>query len=514
MIRSRLARIRIELALVVLGVGIFATLVAVLWRFTIDDAFISFRYAAHLAAGDGLRWNADGGPTEGYTSFLWVVALAGLRFLGMDLVLAAKLLGISCVFGILLVLWWLAGEVGQDRTRQWRTFAIGSLLFLGQPATAIHAVAGMETLLYSFGLLAVAWLGFRLTRQPAQRERWLTPVVCLIVSLTRPEAVLVTVALYAYLTVTSRDRRALLRPFVVLYALPATAYLIFRLAYFGRWLPLPVLVKSVTNASFGDATQFVWAVAYLAPFVTLIGWGWTWRGLNRSNARPLIIIGTLIAACANVGYLHSALWANYALRFFYPTFLLAWTAAAFFIAMIAAGRPPLGRRGGLAATAVTLALLLLGGTFASNLGWYRHYAAQMPRAHRALGEALAQLDGPGLAMATEEAGALAYYAGWHHVDMVGLNDPFIADRGAADLSYVEGAAPSVIIIGSTDGVEPNAERWAAPFLQYAVDHRFTRLPSVYFSHYLIVYVDPAAAFHDQLSAAVSEISERARGPRG
>jgi hypothetical protein len=41
-------------------------LLAVRNRFIQDDAFISFRYAQHLAAGDGLTWNVgEERPVEG-----------------------------------------------------------------------------------------------------------------------------------------------------------------------------------------------------------------------------------------------------------------------------------------------------------------------------------------------------------------------------------------------------------------------------------------------------------------
>ena len=67
-----------QLASIALG------LVALAWAasaaleqwWTADDAFISFRYAAHLAAGHGLAWNPGDPPLEGFTNLLYTVALA------------------------------------------------------------------------------------------------------------------------------------------------------------------------------------------------------------------------------------------------------------------------------------------------------------------------------------------------------------------------------------------------------------------------------------------------------
>ena len=51
--------------------------------FTIDDSFISYRYARNLARGLGLVYNA-GERIEGYTNFLFTVLLAGGIKLGID----------------------------------------------------------------------------------------------------------------------------------------------------------------------------------------------------------------------------------------------------------------------------------------------------------------------------------------------------------------------------------------------------------------------------------------------
>ena len=70
------------------------------WYFTVDDAFISFRYAENVTQGHGLTFN-PGERVEGYTNFLWVLILAFFHVLGADTVVTAKILGAA--FGIMLV---------------------------------------------------------------------------------------------------------------------------------------------------------------------------------------------------------------------------------------------------------------------------------------------------------------------------------------------------------------------------------------------------------------------------
>ena len=66
-----------------------------MWRLkphTVDDAYISYRYARNLARGLGLVYN-EGERIEGYTNFLWTVLLgAGIK-LGLDPESFAKVLG-------------------------------------------------------------------------------------------------------------------------------------------------------------------------------------------------------------------------------------------------------------------------------------------------------------------------------------------------------------------------------------------------------------------------------------
>ena len=76
------------------------TAFATMWRlrsFTIDDAYISYRYSRNLAKGLGLVYNA-GERIEGYTNFSWTVLLALGAKLGVDPAVTAKVLGFA--FGL------------------------------------------------------------------------------------------------------------------------------------------------------------------------------------------------------------------------------------------------------------------------------------------------------------------------------------------------------------------------------------------------------------------------------
>src|SRR5262249_44533914 len=94
----------------------------------LDDAFISYRYAVHLAYGKGLVWNL-GERVEGYTNFLWTVPLAaGPRWL--DLPPLSRVLALAAGIGTL-----------------WLLVRLGERLFAGRPHAAL--LIALPPLLYA-----------------------------------------------------------------------------------------------------------------------------------------------------------------------------------------------------------------------------------------------------------------------------------------------------------------------------------------------------------------------------
>ncbi len=60
----------------ILSILIFLVFVYLFRDYSIDDAFITFRYAENLVEGHGLVFNPGGKPVEAYSNFLWLLVLA------------------------------------------------------------------------------------------------------------------------------------------------------------------------------------------------------------------------------------------------------------------------------------------------------------------------------------------------------------------------------------------------------------------------------------------------------
>ncbi len=151
-----------------------------------EDAFISFRFARHLALGAGLTWNPGAPPVEGYTNFLWVILEAACLKLGLNLVDAIPLIGLAlAATTVVLVHRTLVGRLECDE----RTATLSVCLLALAGPIAAWAVSGMETPLFT----CLVWLAFDAslgggTLMPA--AAWLV-----LASLTRPEGALVAALL-------------------------------------------------------------------------------------------------------------------------------------------------------------------------------------------------------------------------------------------------------------------------------------------------------------------------------
>jgi hypothetical protein len=237
------------------------------WPFTTDDAYITLRYARHLAEGHGIVWNVDEPvPVEGYSNFLFVLLGATAIKLGSDPVLLLKTLSCAALAPTCVLLYVLA--------RRWLTplaATLPALLLTSLPGSVYWGVSGLETMTYQLFVVAATTafiVGLEACSSDRSRRRapmhLLAAALCLLAALTRPEGPLLPIVLgvtaLAHAATrwlharrandaAARDdtRSALLvtvRAFTVAFALPYAAYTLWRVAHFRRLLPNTVYCKA------------------------------------------------------------------------------------------------------------------------------------------------------------------------------------------------------------------------------------------------------------------------------
>src|SRR3954447_8043184 len=199
---------REAILLALAAMTVAATVTVLLWRLTLDDAYITFRYARHLADGYGLgAWNRTGEHVEGYSSLLWTLLLAGAARVGVDVRLASKVLGAAASLVV------IAALVRRPDDRP--AFLAGLFLSVYLPLV-LYAASGMEAVAFT-SLVTLALVG------PAAWQ----PVIAALLVAVRPEGVLV-VAIDVLALAWRRERRRWIVATMIAGGLSATAIAIHR----------------------------------------------------------------------------------------------------------------------------------------------------------------------------------------------------------------------------------------------------------------------------------------------
>src|ERR1043166_1004184 len=90
-----IGRRRPAIFLLVAAIGYTVAAIALFPKLTVDDAYITVRYAENLARHGELVYNVGEQPVEGYTGVALPVLLAGFVRLGISPILAGRAIGIA-----------------------------------------------------------------------------------------------------------------------------------------------------------------------------------------------------------------------------------------------------------------------------------------------------------------------------------------------------------------------------------------------------------------------------------
>ncbi|MEJ2886592.1 hypothetical protein [Actinomycetospora aeridis] len=413
----------------------------------LDDVYIHLQYARGIGLGQFLQYQDGMPPSTGASSLLYVLVLGAAFALGAQgglLLYAAIGFGVVCTVATTVLAYHLGRSVASRATG----IVTGLLTALCGPLLWA-ATSGMEAGLVS--ALAVGTVLAFVHEQAAGRFPW-TAALGVLLSLTRPEGLVLTVAvlLGAAVTLVQQRRRGLAsrRDLVVAavpLCLPLLAALGQRLAYRAltgsaensgvvakSWLyqpldaPLEVLDRVVTHArevveTYGGLT----GVPLVAPGTLLLAAvGLASLALGEPRRRVLagvlaLGLGGLVVA---VSTLTSTLTHNG--RYVTPFLPLVLLLVAVGIRTLARAVP---RHGRVVAAAVTGVIVLVS---VVTVPTWALRSAQQGAGIRESSVSVAQwLRGntpPGSVVAVNDVGATAYFADRPVVDLVGLTTNGIA----------------------------------------------------------------------------------------
>ena len=439
-----------------------AVLAAGVWRyhtFMSDDAFISLRYADRFLHGLGLTWN-DGEVVEGYTNLLWVLGCALLGSFGLDLVWAARVLGFVGTAGaVAAILWAYRG----DTIRESLPGITGGLAVAVAGPVVVWTFGGLEQPLLA-GLLAWAIaLAFPLLEdeKPRTPQVLLTGVFLGLVVLTRADGAIFTLAACLGVLAAKGLKRGSVRLAIALAIVPAAFFLgqlAFRMAYYGEWVPNSAFAKvGFTATRLWNGIQYLMGAIYLGGLVVpaFLAFRITDEP-SRSRARFLgVMLATWLVYIVVVG---GDLFPGR--RHLVPAIIpLAYLAAIYFTSRVP-------REGSLRSAAQAAGLCLLAifvGQMADPEN-ARAYHEKWEWDGEAVGGTLATaFAAQKPLLAADPAGCLPYFSRLPSVDMLGINDRYLAHNRPPDFgtgylghelgngAYVLSRKPDLVLFNDPSG---------------------------------------------------------------
>lgn len=486
-------------ALILIGHGVFYS--RALGYDTVDDAYISYRYAQNAARGHGLTFNAGERRVEGYTNFLWTVMLVPTFMVGVNVTVASIVLGVLFALGCLYFVYRATRQIDGLLP----LVGLVAALFLAVDGSfTLWSVGGLETSLFAFLVLAGGVAYIRELQDKARipvSGAWFA-----LAAMTRPEGVLVFALTLAHQLAyrLSARKRLITRTDlgrVGLFVIIFVPYYLFRWRYYGWFFPNTFYAKVTLEDT---AAQWQRGLAYVQTFISIHG-----------GYIPLLI------ALIPLFRPRSTVWASYmALVVIVYSFYIAyvggdWSVGRFFaplmplyyllwagglveiyhwVKKLVWGRTSLAEQSAplrltYAAASVLLVSLLVGFFFTSSVGgeqalFLNRFDARLAgQARTQMGKWLRANVPPDTVIAVDAAGQMPFYSELRAIDIFGINDLHTAHLSREELAslgkrmgegtpghekldmrYIIERRPDYIIIYGTmfDGV-PEYERVDLPW---------------------------------------------------
>jgi hypothetical protein len=492
MLRDRTTLRNFLICLPLMALGLY-----VCWGFSVDDAFITFKFSKTLVDHHSLAWNLSEPVTivEGYTNSLWMIILAGLYALGADLEISAKLMGASLAVFIYLMLAYTKYKTGSSFAAV--AAALGLLLL---PPTYFHAVSCLETYFYTLMMLVLSVITYETITVPDSRLHRFLPLAVLVAGLTRPEGILTGAVclLVSFWSVPKHEKLRLVKSALLWLVLPGLIYMSVRYRYFGHLLPNTFYVKgNDVDAGLGWAGYTYNQISLVTGIIIAAG---LLGAYNRRTALFLALSLVMIFA----PYITSNLMMDYAARFIYHYFpVMVMFAGIFLYGLLSAKIERKGFVKGIFIFAMFMSSFLFiynekeykEGSFYnySKLFFYRN---NLSACHVNLAEKLRDADIPDKYkfIAIGDAGIFPLVSDWRILDIVGLCDPVIAHRGKDvyfdTTKYVLDSKPSLIATYSKSKTNDSGRLFK---IQYPfIAKRYEKIGSVkYMPHtYFGMFMNP------------------------
>jgi len=399
----------------------------------VDDAMISMRYAKHLAQGHGLVWNVGEPSAQGFTNLGWTLYMAFLHlfpFSASKISLAVMLTSLMILLANIVVVHKTAEALAPESNY---APTLAALIVAFYFPLVFWSLRGMEV-----GLL-VLLIDVALLLVISKDKTILVGVVLALAIFVRVDALIAAALIVVYLFAKNK-RRAVVPAIAVVLATLAVFY--FQQTYYGDYLPTTYYQKVAGYAALERAKRGVLVFVEFAARDTLALFLFSLAGIffyNRRNRETFLLLAVFLAQCAYsiyVGGDYAEPETNSANRFItqgVPALILlfSWIASRFLSDLIVARSPSsLSTLNVAKRPALVLAVMVL--LVISGEPWFNYAIDNAPflksdirRVKLAL--RIAANTSPEAVIAVHAAGQIPYYSERKTIDLLGLNDPVIAN---------------------------------------------------------------------------------------
>ncbi len=439
---------------------------------TLEDAQITYRYSLRFSEGYEFgMWNRTGSPVEGFTTFLWMIYLSLFGPNIDTIVYTSKITTILSHISIIILFFILSIKFENNKNININIFKgdeeISSKAFLFTSiAMAVflpiswYATTGMETVLF---ITLIAYIFF----VPMLTSNIIVlSLLTILLVLIRPDGIMFAIASPLYYFWVTRDRKFIIIVLVALASFIALA--IFRYSYFGYFMPNTYYAKSANAVGFMHlkagilyfGTFFTTYIYMFMPiFMMLIATNTLKKTRERSFILLLLLGGTIyfiiLARAGADNFSAFPMWRHALNVFPLLAFCTFWSIysiydkfgklLSIFIIVLLFSVP------------IFLSIPMSQSNFLKNQlfnsatnfpNFSNHYKSN----HLLLW--LKSITDKNTTIATSLAGALPLTVDAYHIDILGLNDEYIAHNGMfdpngptdskTDMNYLLSLRPDII----------------------------------------------------------------------
>ena len=244
-----------------------------------EDAFIYFRVAENIAAGEGYVFNAGEERVETGSGLSWQLLLAVVALLPVNIIIATKLLGIVCACLALFVVLKISEKLIDDPVLA----IFPPLLLAVSTPFYFWSHRGLETPLY---VLLMVWLFYWLICEERIRF-WYVPAFLVFVS--RPEGFLMVGPIFLLLFLCRNNVPKFYQGLVIFLSLCALVQL-SRFFYFGDIFPHPFYHK-MGKGNYLTNLDHVWTYSLysLIPLLLLLSVKGLIAEVRASSPKPVLL---------------------------------------------------------------------------------------------------------------------------------------------------------------------------------------------------------------------------------